>query len=188
MKGNDRKISDSERDSALEALGVHFAQGRLQLDEYERRSDQAVYAETYDELDRVFVDLPLPRYDSVIEPYPQPQVPQTPPKVTRQTWKKTSTPPSGKTRVWKRPFGMSKAQAILIGWLLTFVLIALYGIGFVTVTAVTGSETAAVMGVFGVAGASVITLVLMTIITILISTSYDPDANRYEDDGGSYPY
>lgn len=71
------RIGDKERDAAVQALGVHFAQGRLQLDEYERRSDQALYSETFAELDEVFADLPLPRYDSAIEPYQPPTPPNT---------------------------------------------------------------------------------------------------------------
>lgn len=189
MTGNVGNIGDSERDSALEALGVHFAEGRLQLDEYERRTDQALYAETYDELDRVFMDLPLPRYDSVIEPYRQDQAPNAAPKATGHTWTRTTTPPTGKTRVWKRPFGMGKGQAIFIGWLVTFALIALYAIGFVSAAALTGSETVAIIGVFTLAGASLITLAVMLINTILIATSYDPDAqDPAPNHDRDYPY
>ena len=114
MTVNHGKIGDTERDRAVEALGVHFAQGRLQLDEYERRTDQALYAETLDELDQVFIDLPLPRYDSVIEPYRRAQVPTSVPTTSNHTWTRTTTPPSGKTRIWKRPW-MSKIQAISVG-------------------------------------------------------------------------
>lgn len=189
MTVNHGKIGDTERDRAVEALGVHFAQGRLQLDEYERRTDQALYAETLDELDQVFIDLPLPRYDSVMEPYRRAQAPTSVPTTSNHTWTRTTTPPSGKTRIWKRPYGMSKIQAISVGWLLTAVLIMLYGIGFVTVVAMTGSETAAIIGLFSTAGLTVITVAVMVINTILIATSYDPDAHPDDVKGDhDYPY
>lgn len=103
-------------------------------------------------------------------------------------WQPRKTPPTGKTRIWKRPFGMSKGVAIFIGWMLTFALVALYGIAFVSVAALSGSEALAVSGVFGVAGATVITFLAMVIITILIATSYDPDAQINPHGGEPYPY
>lgn len=188
MTANQQHITDNERDSALEALGVHFAQGRLQLDEFEHRSDQALYAKTYTELDQVFADLPLPGYDSAIEPYRQAQAPKVTQQPAAQPWR-SHPAPTGKTRVWKRPFGLSKKQAILIGWLITGALISLYGIGFVSTVAITESEAIALSGLFGAAGLSVITLVVMLINTILISTSYDPDADAAAPDGDNpYPY
>lgn len=189
MTGNVGKIGDKERDSAVEALGVHFAEGRLQLDDYERRTDQALYAETYDDLDRVFMDLPLPRYDSVIQPYQQAQAPTSTESRSKRTWTRTATPPAGKTRIWKRPFGMGKGTAIFIGWMITIAVIALFSIGFVSTVAITGSETVAVFGVFTLAGAALIAIAVMIINTILIATSYDPDAQgTFPDQEKDYPY
>jgi hypothetical protein len=55
------RVSDAERQSALDALGEHLGSGRLSVDEYGERSAQITTAKTRDELSAVFGDLPEPR-------------------------------------------------------------------------------------------------------------------------------
>jgi hypothetical protein len=52
------RIGDAERDVAAAALGEHFAQGRLTLDEHAERLDQVWAARTRGDLEPVFRDLP----------------------------------------------------------------------------------------------------------------------------------
>ncbi len=54
------RIGDAERGSAVEALGEHFAQGRLSQEEYDERSDVVWAARTRRDLAPVFADLPGP--------------------------------------------------------------------------------------------------------------------------------
>jgi hypothetical protein len=54
------RISDSERESALTALGEHMSVGRLDLDEYGERSAKVTAVKTRGELIEVFADLPEP--------------------------------------------------------------------------------------------------------------------------------
>lgn len=57
------RISNTERDEAVSALGVHLSTGRLELSEYEERCGQAAAARTRGELERLFEDLPAPHPD-----------------------------------------------------------------------------------------------------------------------------
>jgi hypothetical protein len=52
------RIGDAERDAAIQALGEHFAAGRLTKDEYDERSEAALRARTDSDLRPLFVDLP----------------------------------------------------------------------------------------------------------------------------------
>ena len=52
------RVSDSERDATLSALGEHAAAGRLTLDEHEERAGQALGARTRADLATVTRDLP----------------------------------------------------------------------------------------------------------------------------------
>lgn len=54
------RIGSTEREQAVRALGDHFAQGRLEPDEFEERTTAAYTARTVSDLDRLFVDLPRP--------------------------------------------------------------------------------------------------------------------------------
>ncbi|MCX2162214.1 MULTISPECIES: DUF1707 SHOCT-like domain-containing protein [Corynebacterium] len=62
------RISDQDRQQALEALGSHFAEGRLQLDEYEERASLAAEATTADDLNALFVDLPALKPNAPLMP------------------------------------------------------------------------------------------------------------------------
>jgi uncharacterized membrane protein len=52
------RLSDADRQEALDALGEHFAQGRLDRDELDERSDAVWSAKTHGDLSPVFADLP----------------------------------------------------------------------------------------------------------------------------------
>jgi DNA-binding MarR family transcriptional regulator len=52
------RVGDADRDAAAAALGEHFAQGRLTLDELSARLDVTLTATTHGELSQVAQDLP----------------------------------------------------------------------------------------------------------------------------------
>lgn len=57
-RDNHIRIGDGDRDYAIRILGVHFADGRITLAEYDDRCQLATGAATRTELDQLFVDLP----------------------------------------------------------------------------------------------------------------------------------
>jgi hypothetical protein len=59
----DIRTSDTERDEAVTALGVHLSTGRLDMDEYEERCGRAAAARTRGDLEALFTDLPAPHPD-----------------------------------------------------------------------------------------------------------------------------
>jgi hypothetical protein len=74
------RIGNSEREAAVRALGEHFAEGRLEPDEYEERAAAAYAARTADELVPLFKDLPrgheqAPAVAPHSAPYPVPAYP-----------------------------------------------------------------------------------------------------------------
>ncbi|MGP9724054.1 DUF1707 SHOCT-like domain-containing protein [Corynebacterium sp. AOP40-9SA-29] len=52
------RIGDADREAALSVLAVHFADGRITLTEYDDRCREAAAAQTRQELDVLFHDLP----------------------------------------------------------------------------------------------------------------------------------
>ncbi|MDV8020515.1 DUF1707 domain-containing protein [Rhodococcus sp. IEGM 1330] len=52
------RIGTADREKALEALGLHFSEGRLTVPEFDERSATVASATTRGEIDKVFVDLP----------------------------------------------------------------------------------------------------------------------------------
>ncbi|MDU0478147.1 DUF1707 domain-containing protein [Staphylococcus chromogenes] len=58
MSSSNIRLSDAERSRALDALGTHFAEGRLNVAEFEERSGKAAAATTRGELTPLFRDLP----------------------------------------------------------------------------------------------------------------------------------
>ena len=60
------RISDTERETAINALGEHMSSGRLDITEYGDRSAKATAARTRGELVELFADLPepKPRFDA----------------------------------------------------------------------------------------------------------------------------
>ncbi|HWG24378.1 DUF1707 domain-containing protein [Actinospica sp.] len=55
------RASDAERDDALRTLAAHYADGRLDQPEFDRRADAALVAVTRDQLRGLFADLPRER-------------------------------------------------------------------------------------------------------------------------------
>ncbi len=60
VASDELRIGTREREDAVQLLGDHFAEGRLQVDEYEDRVGQAVGARTRGDLRPLFRDLPAP--------------------------------------------------------------------------------------------------------------------------------
>ncbi|AJW39746.1 hypothetical protein NY08_1716 [Rhodococcus sp. B7740] len=52
------RIGTADREKALDALSLHFSEGRLTVPEFDERSATIASATTRGELDTVFVDLP----------------------------------------------------------------------------------------------------------------------------------
>jgi hypothetical protein len=52
------RASDQDRERTAAALGGHYAAGRLTLEEFQERLDQAYAAKTLGELDGLMADLP----------------------------------------------------------------------------------------------------------------------------------
>ncbi|WP_336248828.1 DUF1707 domain-containing protein [Stomatohabitans albus] len=118
MADPNARIGDQERDSALQALSEHFAQGRLRLDEFEARTEQVIQSYTYKELDDVFADLPLPKYDSAIERYTPAQPPSNPRQASHPT--KSRTPSLSRQR----------ALFLLLGWVVLLLSFYMLGISY----------------------------------------------------------
>ena len=55
------RLSDDERQEALDALSEHVRTGRLEIDEYGERSAQVTAARRRGDLEKLFADLPQPR-------------------------------------------------------------------------------------------------------------------------------
>src|SRR5579863_2256138 len=55
------RAADVDRDRTVDLLGRAFSEGRLSKDEYEARTESALSARTYADLDQVVADLPVMR-------------------------------------------------------------------------------------------------------------------------------
>lgn len=66
------RIGNAEREAAVRELGEHFAEGRLDPEEYEQRTSAAYAARTTDDLAPLFKDLPPAgeRATVAVPPYP----------------------------------------------------------------------------------------------------------------------
>jgi Domain of unknown function (DUF1707)/TM2 domain len=85
LAGSDElRIGTREREEAVQVLGEHFAEGRLQIDEYEDRVGQAVEARTRGDLRPLFRDLPAP-YPAFMVPPVRPVQPVAVPVYPRHT-------------------------------------------------------------------------------------------------------
>lgn len=63
MPARDLRISDADRDRAIERLSEHYAAGRLDKDEFDERSDAVWTAKTGADLAPLFADLGPARRD-----------------------------------------------------------------------------------------------------------------------------
>lgn len=66
------RVSDAERQAISDQLKAHFSAGRLDMDEYEERLQQALGARTRGELDDLVKDLPPTNVGPVKAPRPRP--------------------------------------------------------------------------------------------------------------------
>jgi hypothetical protein len=66
------RIGTTEREEAIQALGEHLAQGRLDVTEYDQRCALVVAAKTRADLAAVFDDLPDPNPLRLAQPTPLP--------------------------------------------------------------------------------------------------------------------
>lgn len=64
------RIGNAEREAAVRALGEHYAQGRLDQEEYEERTTAAYAARTSDDLVPLFEDLPHDEQTTTVLPAP----------------------------------------------------------------------------------------------------------------------
>jgi hypothetical protein len=79
------RISDAERQTVADRLAVHYGDGRLDQDEFNRRLDQTMSATTQADLDGLFADLPdLQPGGGQAGPPPEPPMPPPPPPVVGQ--------------------------------------------------------------------------------------------------------
>ena len=63
------RIGDAERDDAVNLLSEHHSEGRLGVDEFNERMEQALSARTMSELRRLFDDLPGRRPGELLQPF-----------------------------------------------------------------------------------------------------------------------
>ena len=70
------RIGNVEREQAVQALGDHFAQGRLDPHEFEERTTAAYTARTAADLDVLFDDLPRPGNHPAVQRAEAPTVPR----------------------------------------------------------------------------------------------------------------
>jgi hypothetical protein len=74
MPARDLRLSDADREEAIDRLSEHYATGRLDKDEFDERSDAVWTAKTDADLAPIFADLePVrrdrPRYDGHLGPW-----------------------------------------------------------------------------------------------------------------------
>jgi Domain of unknown function (DUF1707) len=55
------RISDTDRQRAVDELRRHFAAGRIDVDEFTERMEKALQASTLEDLDKLLSDLPMVR-------------------------------------------------------------------------------------------------------------------------------
>ncbi|ALP50143.1 DUF1707 domain-containing protein [Corynebacterium glutamicum] len=66
--GAHQRIGDIERSQALDRLGPYFADGYLDIDEFDTRTGAAVIARTAGEIDVLFTDLPEQQASTAVTP------------------------------------------------------------------------------------------------------------------------
>lgn len=105
------RISDGDRDAAVQALGEHYAIGRLDKAEYDERVDLAWAARTNLELPPLFKDLPLP-HGNVVAPH----VVARPASLAGRSYRPSAWPP--RRRGPLGPLGPLPFLVILLAFLL----------------------------------------------------------------------
>lgn len=85
------RIGDAERQAAVETLSDHYVAGRLELEEFNQRSDAALRARTSADLAALFTDLPADPDAQAVAERPSPSLPRaqhtrTPDRRGLETW------------------------------------------------------------------------------------------------------
>lgn len=135
------RASDDERNQVQEALGEHFYTGRLDLNEYDQRTQAAIGATTVGQLADLFKDLPTPRPDFVnrLSPPPPPPFPSLPmvnpapfgvDPATGQPLSDKSKVVAGLLQIFIGAFGIGRFYAGRTGIGLTQVLMTVLSLGF----------------------------------------------------------
>ena len=130
------RVSSVERDDAVAALSAHHAAGRLPVGEYEERCRQATAAQTRDELESLFDDLPAPHPDlsTAVSPRPRP--------VVNPEW------PGGRTSTrTSRVMDVIGVLSLLVGLPVAIVLTAVAGAWWTFLIVVGVGVVAMVLGV-----------------------------------------
>lgn len=84
----DLRLSDAERQDALDVLSEHVRTGRLDIDEYGSRSAKVTSAKLVSELVPLFDDLPSPRPSALLATArPEPVVPAGNSKLSAFVWR-----------------------------------------------------------------------------------------------------
>ncbi|MET0952574.1 MAG: DUF1707 domain-containing protein [Aeromicrobium sp.] len=116
------RLSDAERETASQALGEHYAQGRLDADEHAERHERIWSARTRGEIPPVFADLPggSPLHPVVTTTPPWPGAPRRAPFVAPPR-------PSGRRRGLPLPLKVLLVIGLVLlvakGW--PFILVGL---------------------------------------------------------------
>jgi Domain of unknown function (DUF1707) len=101
------RVGDAERNSAAEALGEHFAAGRLDTAELDERLKLAYAARTYADLEPLFTDLPAPR------PF-APRPPAPPVSAASRSSRAAGRPGDWRQPGWRRPPPVSLIPLLIV--------------------------------------------------------------------------
>jgi hypothetical protein len=75
VERSELRVSDGERQAAVDRLRLAHDEGRLDLEEYDRRLAAAYASVTYGDLDQLFLDLPAPGTAPLLHRPPKPATP-----------------------------------------------------------------------------------------------------------------
>ncbi|MCY9787655.1 DUF1707 domain-containing protein [Nocardiopsis sp. EMB25] len=150
MSGPDHgyRLSDDERDDALNLLRTALSEGRLDLEEHESRSNTALHAVTTADLAPLFADLPPRLHPATLTDPERPSADAAPAEPAARA-PSAPTAPSGDERGGPRPtalliwggllFAMWGMPAIasgnvyaIVGWLAFFALVMVPGLAVAT--------------------------------------------------------
>jgi Domain of unknown function (DUF1707) len=106
------RASDADRERIVGALGGHYAAGRLTLEEFQERMDQAYAAKTLGELDDLMTDLPRTELGHLAG-----QRTGNPPLPERRAPSMVQAHPDSHPAIWQ--FWLGAIVATFVIWLIT---------------------------------------------------------------------